>query len=374
MVETGGPLKAVFQEVGIRPDIRVANDTSFYLRGGFHQVPLKRRWERLLDITTDDKEEVNRISAALSRGFRWADPPSSITFKDWLSQYTHNPKVYAVFQWFVSGFAMINSDELPANHFFKIIKGTPYGEPGILPKGNIDLMLALAQVIQDHGGAVWTRCPAKRILVEDGQATGVLVEREREPIEISTPVVINNTGHWKMVELAGEENFEWGFLKELKQLGPPAGQMGIWIAAQRPLFETPNLVPCDAQRLNWVTDLTAYCPELAPPGRRLLWAGASPGSSTLPVDFGKELDLCISDLREMLPGFDRYAEILLPQWFRGEFPGYRAWADRGAPSMTPIMNLYDVGDGVLVPGYISSSRAVESGRIAVNDIRNRRKR
>ncbi len=375
-IQRSGPVAEIFEEVGAELPVRYVNDTSYHIEGKFHMLPEKGRTERLMSLVCPDENEIKRVMKVIRLGIKWMEPSASINFRDWLSQYTQNDKILKIFQSNISGLAMVNADELPANEYFRILKSSSWvgAGMGIAPSGNITLMESLAKIIKSRGGDVLTDCPAKKILIENGTATGILVQHREEEIKIAAKAVVSNVGPGKTVDLGGVEHFDKGYVMQLSESGPPTAQAWIWIESSRPLMETSLAVILDARRINSCTCLTQSCPELAPAGRHLYVAGASPFSSTLSVDFREETELCIQDLRDVLPGFDKYAEILLPQYFRKEWPGYRAISGRGMPEKTPVMNLYNVGDGIAVPGVtgtVGTNACAMSARAVAKDLMKR---
>lgn len=374
-VEMGGPVAQVFEEVGAELDVRVTGGVSVHMHGQFHEMPEKGKLQKQIELAGQDEKEVQRVLAAIGLGMRWMEPSARINFREWLSQYTQNENILGLFKAFITGFSFLNDDELPADLFFKIVKTSPWRSMGVCPKGNIGLMESLAKVIKDKGGDVRTQCPVKRILSEKGIVTGVIAQHDGKELKVSARAVISNAGPRKTVELAGPENFDNGYLKELREMGPPAAQAWIWFSSDRPLMDeaTPLCSVTDARRLNGIMDITAWCPELAPPGRRLFVAGGSPGSSFLSTDYVRETEMCVQDLRDIFPTFDKHAELLLPQYYRGEWPGYQAWPGRGLPEKTPLVHLYNVGDGVNIPGTVGTTNAAQSARLVVEDLKRRLK-
>ncbi len=353
-MQTGGPAEQIFNEVGAKLDLRFLGGTSYHIEGKFHILPERGRMEKLISLVSKDETEVKRVMDAFRRGLKWMEPSECINFRDWLLQFTQNEKILAIFQADISALAMVNADELPACEHFRMLKNNSWVDAGmgLAPGGNISLMESLADVIRAGGGDIWTSSPAKKILVEKGVASGIVVESGGEVTTIRARAVVSNVGPKKTVELVGKENLDRGYLKHVGKSGPPAPQALIWLGSDRPLMETSFSVIYDARRVNSVTCLSEACPELAPKRRHLYLAGAGALSATQPVDFRSETEICIQDLREIIPGFDQHVEILLPQFFRGDWPGYRAVPGSGLPEKTPVLNLYNVGDGVAVPGTV----------------------
>jgi phytoene dehydrogenase-like protein len=208
-------------------------------------------------------------------------------------------------------------------------------------------------------------------MVKEGMPKGLIVQKAGEEFEIAAKAIISNTGPKKTVELAGSENFDIGYLKEVREKLRPAYHILFFIAmpSDRPL--PARLYLTDTQRLFAIRCLTMACPELAPPGKHLIFASAAPGSSLPPINFKHEIELCLQDLKESLPDFDRYGEILKIHRFRGDWPLYRSWLGYELPPKTSIKNLYNVGDAVKPPNWVGLEACAESARIVVDDIKQR---
>lgn len=369
-VETGGIVESLFKEVGADFPVRAfPMEICFRMGGKDYPVAPKGGLRDLISKFADESETA-RLMAAIRRAFGWNDPSSSISIRDWLLRYTQNEKVLAIFRGFVN-YQCVNFGEMPASEFMRQLRLGTGARAGAHPEGFLALMKELVKVIQANGGQVWTRCPAKRIVVEDEVAKGIVVEKDGDELEIAAKVVIGDAGPHKTVELAGSENFDEGYLKDVKEKVLPLAYVCLEVASDRPLIDFPGVmvVPEGRRQMTMMCTTFVY-PEYAPPGKHLLQAWAAPDSSFLPLDPAKEIDLVAQDLREAIPQFDREAEILHVSYWQKEWPIYRALP--GALSQkTPVENLYNVGDGVapLVP--IGLPGCAQSARIVVEDVKER---
>jgi phytoene dehydrogenase-like protein len=147
--------------------------------------------------------------------------------------------------------------------------------------------------------------------------------------------------------------------------------IAIQVASDKPLIDHNYLIVTGTRRINALFQPTHVCPEIAPPGKHLLVAGAAPVATSPPFDPKAELDLCFQDLRDILPGFESHAEVLMFATFHGEWPAMHAWPGDDMPLKTPIVNLYNVGDGVKSPGMIALPAVAESAHRVVQDIKKR---
>jgi len=171
-VETGGVLEQVFKTVGAPFEVRNVPELYYRVGGSDFPMPKSGGLRALMNHVSDEPGEGERIMKAIKKGLVWHKLPHSISFREWLSQYTSNSKIHGIFQGLISAMLAVNSHELPAREFVNFVKGmSGYRGYGYAPKGNLVLMEALADVVRRHGGAVWTRCKATKILVESELVT-----------------------------------------------------------------------------------------------------------------------------------------------------------------------------------------------------------
>jgi len=368
-VEMGGCVEEIFRRVGAEFHVRPARPPHYLIRGQVHQVPPKGGLKKLISAASDDAAEVERVLAALSRALRWLEPPGTLSLREWLLQYNENETILGIFQTMVCATLLVNADELPASEYFRFIKrlGGIRGF-GYCPEGSIALPNALARRIQELGGALWMRSSVKRILSDKGIVRGALVSTKEGEVEVRAKIVISNTGPRRTVELLGKADLERGYLRELEQNLQPAPVMALQIAAAEPLIDYDSLMITGARRVNALYQPTTVCPELAPTGKHLLLAGGGPGSSLPPFDKKKEMELCLQDLKDLIPDFERRARILTAGFYHGRWPGMHCWPGSDLPQKTPIENLYNVGDGVKPAGTTGLPSAAASALAAVEDI------
>jgi phytoene dehydrogenase-like protein len=211
--------------------------------------------------------------------------------------------------------------------------------------------------------------------VENGVVQGATISGDGKEIRIEAPVVMSNCGPQRTVDLVGAENLDKGYLKDLEKLTPARGLM-IHFTSDVPLLDYDHLLVVGKRRIIAVFQLTTVCPELAPPGTHYLVAGGDPiGPSPLSLEeTRKELDLCIQDLKELLPKFESHAEILVTGAYHREWPCMFSIAGQTMSRRTPIENLYAVGDGFYPePGMTCMMGAVASGIDAAKDASERLK-
>lgn len=370
--EMGGLLEETFHQVGAEFDVRAAGPPSYLVNGKICDVPPKGGFRALFFTATSDQAEVERVMGAISGALSWMVPSETTSLRDWLLQYTQNESILGIFQAMVSATTMLNADELPAREYFLFLKKLRgYRGFGFCPRGTIALPQALAKVIEKHDGAVWTRSPAVQIITDKGIVCGARIDKEGQEIEVHASAVISNCGPKKTVDLVGREHIDKGYLKKLEENVRAVMLIAIQLASDKPLLDHNYLIVSGARRINALFQPTRVCPEIAPPGKHLLVAGGAPASTLPPLNAKAELDLCFQDLRDLLPGFEEQAEVLLTGTFHGQWPAMHAWPGDDMPQKTPIVNLYNVGDGVKTPGMIALPAVAETAQWVVEDIKKR---
>jgi len=362
----------VCREVGAEFELRPA-EPQYVLRveGRDYEMPPSGIFRAMVSRLARDEAEAGRVMEAFKRALTWAEPSRSLSLKDWLLQYTDNPDVLGVFNFFVVMDTGLNFFELPAGEFFRFIRETSWVKTGgFLPQGGGSFTSALAGAIKRNGGEVWTRCRAERILVEGGRVKGVVVRKEGESVEVRCRAVVSNAGPRATVELAGRENFDPGYLEDVARIkGSP--QIIIFIASDRPLVEWRGMVALPRFRRAFVLiPISNICPEMAPPGKHLLEVACCLTRSDPPYDLRSEIDLSLLDLRENIPGFEE-ARILRVNCYYGDWPLMRTWAGFSLPIQTPVEGLYSCGDACAPSGWWGSAAAVKSGRMVADDIAGR---
>jgi phytoene dehydrogenase-like protein len=291
-----------------------------------------------------------------------------MSIKDWLLQFTDNPRVLGLFQTLCGGTFSINTYEAPAFQFFKLLRGGGFSNFGFAPRGNAALVESLAEVIRGSGGGIWTRSEATGILVRDAVVEGVVVNRDHREIEVPAPFVISDVGPPKTVQLAGMSHFDTEYLSVVQSI-KPSYTLLLEVFSNRPLLDFPGvLMTVGTRRTAFIVSQTISCPELAPEGQHLTTVLGTPEFSTPPLDLRREFDLMIEDARDNIPGLAPYLNNIVMRSFHGEWPGYRARPGSDGPQRTPVRGLYNVGDGVKAPGHFGLGGSAEAARLVVEEI------
>jgi len=387
VIHKGAGMDETFGECGTELELIEVPKLFWRMEGKDYEMPAKGSIAIMLDII--NKLEVERIKLvgglakavasekirqALARGYREPEK-ETMTFRDWLLQYTDNELVHSVFDTIVNGMPGGHAYEMPASALFSwFLKMGGMREVGLAPHGLSVEMEKLAKVIKTSGD-VWTSWLATRIVVTGGRARGIVVQKDGGEVEIASQLVISNTGSKATVELAGEENFGGEYLRMMRLRHRPIPITAAYVASDRPLWpengEPAILMLTGTRRIRCIVPLSNISPELAPPNQHLLFAVGGPPSSFVHMDKEEEERQTRLDLMEQLPGLEKYGRILKidPRDISDEL--LYGWSPVGfmMPAETPVKNLYNVGDGMCPFGLIGTTGAVGSARQVAEIVR-----
>jgi len=377
----------LMEEMGVdTKPLRPVSRMFFRIDGKRHEVPPEGGLPMLLDLIDKLEEEdarrtgraikavnLNKIIDAYLKGMGGIEQEHIITVRDWLLQYTENEKVHEIFDNLCAALLMAHSCELPVSSLFGFGMLTKFY---IASNSNLSIANALAGIIEENG-SVWANCPAKKVVVKRGKATGIVVEKEGKEAEIQCKVVISNVSPKRTIELAGQENFDDEYLRNIRVHLRPSPSLLILVASKKPLclegIHDGMEVLLGSRRIKNVVPISNVCPELAPPHQHLLYTSAEPRSSLYPMDIKYEAQQCKRDLKEMFPDFEKHGRILQirPCDVERDWPEGRTWVGYGLPLETTIPNLFNVGDACLAPELNGTSGAVESGYRVAEIIRDK---
>ncbi|MCP4614779.1 MAG: NAD(P)/FAD-dependent oxidoreductase, partial [Planctomycetes bacterium] len=203
----GGIFEEVYREVGAELDL-VDMPHQFYrigsIKGENYEMPAKGAIPALLDIVNSleanrakmlghmaKEVAVGKVMNLFNRGVRGEEKTEDITFRDWLLKYTENDLVHKTFDSMACNVTSYHTYEVKASEMFALFaKMGTYAALGVSSRGNEENMKSLAAVIRNNGGEVWTECPAQRIIVENGLAKGIVVQKDGTGVEIASRAVI----------------------------------------------------------------------------------------------------------------------------------------------------------------------------------------
>ncbi len=217
-----------------------------------------------------------------------------------------------------------------------------YNTPGIPIGGCGAVVDALVKVIEARGGRIHLGSKVDSVAVEDGEAKGIVVSGEKHGADM----VVSDIGHRLTSEL-----YDWKYMVPkdaavLQKVVPSAG-IKVCLAAEEPLVgHSGVLFTPYTQRGNGANEVTHVDPSLAPDGMHLTMTHQAMRSD----DVQNEIKLGLQDIKRMFP--DKKYSVLLVQSYRDDWPVNRIASGFDLGNLTPVKNLYVVGDGAKGKGYI----------------------
>ncbi len=307
-----GWVTKLLEEIGVNINLLKPVSRVFYrINGKSYEIPPEIGVPKVLDIIDklereDAKKsgrpmkpvELRKIMRGYYKKMKGIEHEDIITVRDWLLQYTENERVHDAFDTLCTGLMMAHSWELPVSKFFLFKEMTKFF---VATKGNLNIVKELAKIVEKKG-AVWTNCPVNKIVIKEGKATGVIVEKAGEQIEIQSKIVISNVGPKMTVHLAGQENFDNEYLTNMRIKLRPSPCLLVLIASDKPLclegIDDGLEILMGSRRIKTVIPISNICPELVPPGQHLLYTSAKSESTLHPMDIKYEIQQVKRDIKD----------------------------------------------------------------------------
>ena len=367
-VPVGHNMEQVCQAIGISSGVKPATKVATWLAGDFYDLS-KGGTRTIIRQVAEDEGEARRVTDALNNAMSRKAPGHDISFKDWLDQYTHNPGIHGVFQATISSLLTVNSYELPAAEYFKVMKVISPLTFGFIEGGSLALWERMATLIREAGGEVWTGAAAECFKVQKGRAAGVHIRRNRQTLDINAPIVVSNIGPAGTAALIPEGQLDPGYLEKIHTSMTPTAIMWLHFSSNELLLDYSAISVACSRRVNMIDVPSMQAEGIAPPGKHLYTVGAAPLDSLNPGDIKQEFAEVMKDLNDIIPDFDRQCTVLTKTCYRGKWPGFRTVPGKHAGHRTPIRNLYNVGDAACPAGYEGSMGAAKSAQLVYEDIR-----
>lgn len=366
-IERGSGFEQTFDLLGVPLDVREPQPATVFRIDGKIIDPSKGGgWNLIIGGLTKAAAKIGATFGDVRKG-NTELPEEALSTEEWLRKFTKNQTVHRLFRNLCAAIWAANADELPARAFLTYFsfKGA-FKRFGFCPRGTIGLWNDLGDAIRARGGEIWLDTPVTRIHVEGGRATGVDVVRNGRTERIDAGVVISNIGPAATVPLAGEEALGADYVAKVRRVLRPAANIVVNFATRERLIDLPGLVTfANTERLCNMGELTAMCPEMAPPGWHLYVAYVVPKPALGDFDEKAETELGLQDLRNEFPSF-KDAKMLSIRVMRGEWPAQRSCAGYDLPQETPLPNLWNVGDAVKDYGGGGTQACVDTGREAAH--------
>lgn len=365
------PVFRTLHDVGANADFetRALSLPKWRWGGKDHETPARGGFWLLLSMASRNKEEEARVTNAFRRALRWREPSDSITASEWVLSLTDNKTIWSIFQAWCIQIVGPNLYEVGAGEMCRCFRNFAGTDQIIPEKGLTSVVDSLAKAIADNKGEILSLTEAQRIIVNDGVAQGVVARGPDFELNIEAKVVVSNVGPRMTVQLAGEDNFDRGYLNDIRELRPVGG-LWVFITSDGPLYDWKGgLYTLETRRADLWEDYTLTWPEFAPPGKNIMFVYQEPPNGVY-YDPGKEYQAFLADFAETFPNAHKQnAEILLARRHHTHWPVYRAFPASESYLKTPVQNLYNVGDALNPTGWLAGSGAAESARLAAEDIK-----
>ena len=370
VVETGGITEETFAEVGATFDVRSPKVPLLYRIGGKNVDITGGGWGMLLSkMTRSGAKLIQGIGAARNDS---GLPEDEISTAAWVAKFTKNESVHGMFRNMCASVFAVSSDELPARVFLTYFtRKSAFKKFGFAGGGTIGIWKSLAEAFQRDGGQLWLSSDVQGLRVVDGKVTGATIVRDGQAVEIDACFVVSNAGTAATLGLAGEGNVPAEYVAQVRQADRPCSMITVNFASQQRLVDTQGMLSfATTRRLAYVANFTDMCPEMAPAGWNLYCGTGVPNPAVGDFDEEEEKALLFDDLRAEVPGFDE-ARIISINTMRDGWPPQRAVAGFDLPQVTPIDNLWNVGDSVKEYANGGITACAETAKIVVEDIKDR---
>jgi phytoene desaturase len=367
-----GPEARTMRELGVPwKSIPCVPHTIWRVGDKDHVMPEKGALKYMFEIAGLSEREQASLSRVFIQALRWKEPSDEIMFSDWLPQHSNNKVLYAMYDAWIANISGYGADKVSAGEFFREMRCIT-SPPSVIPGGNKGLVNALAGVLERDGAEVRVRTRVKEIVIEDGQAKGVIVEtKESKTIELKSKVVISNAGPKNTVKLGGRQYFDAGFLKEVDELEPAGDCMIIIYVDDKPLFETSGYLSIPYEYGGCQRATTICLPGFADRSLDAPGKYAHHFFGLVQGDREEGIRLLKEDIKTFYPKDYDEEKILVIQTYTRERPSYLCIPGTGLDTKSSVENLYMVGDGCSPSPMLGGEACAETARIVVEDIKKR---
>ncbi|MCP5090855.1 MAG: NAD(P)/FAD-dependent oxidoreductase, partial [Gammaproteobacteria bacterium] len=321
-VPVGRDMEQVCETVGIPSGVKPSTRVGIWLDGQTYDLS-KGATRSIIRQIASDELEAQRVIDVLSKATRQELPPANLSFRDWLNRYTDNPRIHGIFQATISSLLTVNSYELPADQYFRLMKVIAPLRFGFIEGGSIALWDRMAEFIRDTGGDVWTGATAEGIHVTESRVSGVRIRKDRESKDVRTSVVVSNIGPAGTVSLLPDGCMEPEYVERINRDMTPTAIMWLHFSSDELLMNYSAISVGCSRRVNMIDVPSLEAEGVAPAGKHLYTVGAAPRDSLHPGDIKKEFEEVMKDLDEIFPDFEHRCTILTKTCYRGKWPGFR---------------------------------------------------
>ena len=365
-VPVGHNMEQVCDTIGVDSGVKPSNDTAVWLDGDLFD--LKDGGTRRIINEVASPEEAKRVVEALGKAMKGELTASDLNFREWLSQYTANPKILGLFQATISSLLTVNSDELPAREYFEVIRVIAPLTFGYIEGGSLTLWNRIAAFIEAQGGTIHTSARVEEICISSDHVSAVRYGHSGGLETVNAPLVISNLGPKLTIDLIDSQALPPTYIQSVTESMTPTALIWLHFSSPERLFEHSALSVGCTNRVNMIDAPSYEAPDLAPSGQHLYTVGAAPSSATEPEDIELDYKLVMDDLDRIIPDFDKRCTILSRTCYRDQWPGFRTVPGNNVGHETPVAGLYNVGDAACPSGYAGSMGAAKSAQLVTQAI------
>jgi phytoene dehydrogenase-like protein len=213
---------------------------------------------------------------------------SGFVFQEFLDEFVSNNRLQAIISgfWGYTGAPPSRASALLYSAWFSSL----YREGSYLPQEGIrHLVKSLEQTIVERGGEISLNSPVKKVLIKNGKACGVLLEKGEE---VKGEAIVSNTdATTTFFQMVGEENLPSEFILQLKNLNYALSSFSVFLGVKNEItiprdIAAANIIvfpddDCDSQYqriLQGKLEKVPYClavptlinPSLAPKGHHII--------------------------------------------------------------------------------------------------------
>lgn len=329
-----GPLARMLKEVGAGVTIIDSHPMAVILKENGEIISF-HDFRKELSLT---KQVKLGTVLAYSRKYK---PTDDISFRDWVLRYFDDEFLFKLADSFCGWALSLQAKDVPAREMLEIIDNMYLYKGSGIPVGGCSAVTdALCDIIRSNGGNIHTGSCVEKIIVDRDTAIGIALNGKT----IDADIVISNIGHFETCRLYECE--DKGYIEKIKKARPSKG-IKICLSSDEALIgHSGVLLTPYAQRINGINEVTNADPYLAPPGKHLIMSH----QTLISDDLKAEIRLGLLDLEHLFP--EKKYEVLLIQSYSNGWPVNRASSGSDIGNMTPIKNLYVVGDGAKGKGGI----------------------
>lgn len=247
------------------------------------------RWKPIQDLYPGSaKQGLKRCIQALTEtGFDELDTLDHLPLREWMARHTSDEGAYTVWE-SIAILEQITSrwyDHSASENLY--VRKMHYERQrtagySFWPMGGWEkLWNEMAAAFTDRGGELRLSTPVRRVLVDRGAVTGVLL-RDGEVIESDAVVV--GAPVWNVPALFDDGVLPANLLQRIRMLGANRNKacwLGYWIAAKEPVIASSEREMASFQATprtglgGFTLNFTGYDPGVSPPGEYLTCVGAA---------------------------------------------------------------------------------------------------